>query len=371
LLGDLGADVLKIEGLEGDENRAYQPLVEGQSTSYLSVNRAKRGMTLDLKNPRGQETLHRLVEGVDVLIHNYRAGSVVGLGVAYETLIQRNPDLVYCSITGFGPQGPLSAKPGYDSVVQAFSGIMSMTGEPGRPPVRNGVAALDHGTGLMAFGGILAALHARSMGYARGQRVDVSLLQTATSFLSMFAVDWLAAGKIAQRTGSGLGNLVPYGAYRAADGFLYIGAPNPGAWGRLCEAIGRTDLMSDPRFTTNSDRLRHRDELTTVLEDHFSSAPAAEWVERLDRVNVAASVVHTVDQALSHPQVVANGMVTPCRLAEGTEIALPGVPIVFSETPGEPGGPPPRLGEHTDAILAERGFSSTEIAALREGGVIR
>ena len=129
--------------------------------------------------------------------------------------------------------------------------------------------------------------------------------------------------------------------------------------------------MSDPRFTTNSDRLRHRDELTTVLEDHFSSAPAAEWVERLDRVNVAASVVHTVDQALSHPQVVANGMVTPCRLAEGTEIALPGVPIVFSETPGEPGGPPPRLGEHTDAILAERGFSSTEIAALREGGVIR
>jgi crotonobetainyl-CoA:carnitine CoA-transferase CaiB-like acyl-CoA transferase len=371
LLSDMGADVIKIESPEGDENRRWVPMTaDGESSNFMSVNRGKRGMTLDLKSPEGKAVLRRLVERADVVIQSFRRSAARRLGVDYESLKAINPDVIVCSVNGYGGKGPLADRAGYDLMVQAFSGIMSTTGYPDRPPVRVGVSLNDMSTGMLAFGAVVSALYARRDG-AGGQHVEVSLLQTATALLGYHAVGWLQTGMLPQREGSGVWHIVPYQAFECRDGMMLVGAPNDGAYRRLCTAVGRPDLADDARFRTGPDRVTNKGALIPVLEAIFAAGDMAGWVDKLDAAGVAAAPLHTLDQAFTHPQVLANDLVQTVTRADGTEVKVLGTPFALSATPGGPAGPPPRRGEHTDAILREElGLDEAEVARLRAAGVV-
>ncbi|MCB1743992.1 MAG: CoA transferase [Gammaproteobacteria bacterium] len=371
LLADMGADVIKVESPEGDENRRWVPhMADGESSNFMSVNRGKRGITLDLKSPDGQALLRRLVEKADVVIQSFRQGTALRLGVDYESLKAINPDVIACSVNGYGGKGPLADRAGYDLMVQAFSGIMSTTGEEGRSPVRIGVSLNDMSTGLIAYGGILSALYARRDG-AGGQHVQVSLLQSAVSLLGYHGVGWLQNGVVPRPEGTGSWHLVPYQAFECRDGRFLVGAPNDGAFRRLCEVIGRQDLAADPRFRTNADRLANKAVLIELLEATFADGDRDTWVDRLDAAGVAAAPLHTVDQAMSHPQVLANDLVVDVERPDGTPLKLLGMPFALSGTPGSPSGHPPRLGEHTEEVLREvLGVDEQEIARLRAAKAI-
>lgn len=371
LLADLGATVIKVESPAGDENRTWVPITRtGDSSNYASVNRGKRSLTLNLKNARARELLLRLAEQADVLLHNYLPATAGRLGLAYETLRARNPRLVYCSITGYGEEGPLRDKPGYDLMVQAFSGVMSATGVEGGPPIRAGVSFIDMATGLSAFGAVVSALFARERG-GQGCRVRASLLETAVAMLGYHAVAWLHLGVLPTRQGSGSWHLVPYQAFMAADGHVLVGAPNDKAWRRLCRVLELEALPDDPRFRDNAARVAHRDALIPQLEDRIGTQPVAHWVERLEAAGVAVSPLHTIDQVLGHPQVRANGMVVETATDAGAPVPLVGMPFTLDAVKHAAPSAPPPLGAHTDAILKEfLACSDAEIAELRRAGAL-
>lgn len=371
LFADCGAEVIKVEDRGGDENRTWLPVVDGRGANYMSVNRGKRGITLNLKSAKGQELLAALVRRSDVLIENFPPATAQRLGLDWPRLSALNPDLVQVSITGYGSRGPMRDRPGYDNMLQAFTGMMAMTGEPDRGPARLGPSVIDLGTGAYAFAGACAALLARNEGRARGQHVEVSLLRTALAQLGYHFTAHTMAGVVPQRTGSAVWHIVPYQCFQTSDGWLLTGATNDAAWQRLCDALEAPALRDDPAYATTRGRSDRRLELVAKLEPLFLARTTAEWVARLDAAKVPCSPVQDIAQLLAHPQVAALGMVQEVPDDRGGTLRLCAPPLEFSATPTLPGSRPPDLGEHTDAVLrGVLGLDDATIAALRAEEVV-
>lgn len=371
LFADLGADVIKIEDRSGDENRNWLPVVDGRGANFMSVNRGKRGMTLNLKSPSGQRLLEKLILRADVLLENFPPETGKRLGLAWERTSAINPDLIHVSITGYGSRGPLRDRPGYDNMVQAFSGMMAMTGEHDRGPARLGPSVIDLGTGALAFAGACAALTARTQGRARGQHVEASLMQTAAAQLGYHYTAYTMARIVPQRTGSAVWHIVPYQCFQSADGWILAGATNDAAWQRMAEALGAHELAADESYATARGRSARREELVAKLEPYFLKRSTMEWANIFDAAKVPCSPVQDVAQFLSHPQMEAMGMIHELEDDRGGKLRLCAPPIEMSATPPKPGHRPPDLGEHTDEILrTELGLDDAAIEALRAEGAI-
>jgi crotonobetainyl-CoA:carnitine CoA-transferase CaiB-like acyl-CoA transferase len=366
LFADLGAEVIKIEDRDGDENRNWLPVVNGRGANFMSVNRGKRGMTLNLKSPAGQRILEALIQRADVLLENFPPATAKRLGLDWERTSSINADLIHVSITGYGSRGPLRDRPGYDNMVQAFSGMMAMTGEHDRGPARLGPSVIDLGTGALAFAGACAALLARTQGRARGQHVEASLLQTAMSQLGYHFTAYTMAAVVPERTGSAVWHIVPYQCFQTADGWILAGATNDAAWQRMATVLGAGELAADPAYATTRDRSARRLELIAKLEPYFFKRGTLEWAALFDEAKVACSPVQDIAQFLAHPQVQALGMIHEVDDGRGGMLRLCAPPIEMSATPPKPGARPPDLGEHTDDILrTELGLDDAAIAALR------
>ena len=371
LLGDMGADVLKVEGVNDlDESRTWPPHKDGESAAYLLFNRNKRGMTLDLKAPEGVEIVKKLAAQSDVVIENFRTGTMESFGLGWDVLSAINPRLIYCSISAFGRTGPRKDSAGYEALMQAFSGIMSITGEPGGAPVRAGVSFLDLSTGLFtAFGIVNALLHRERTGL--GQRVDGSLLETAVSMLAFHAEGYLLTGAIPKALGSGHPSLSPYRTFRCQDGqWIFIAAANDRFWGRLAPALDLAELATDERFARNVDRVEHRAELEGILEKTIGAMEREPLLKALEVAGVPATPVNTVDQVMEDPQTAARGMVDHVRHPVLGEIPVVSTPVKFSAMRAGVRTAAPVRSQHTDAVLNDLGYTAADIAALREKKVI-
>jgi formyl-CoA transferase len=371
LLGDLGADVVKVElpGV-GDETRRWgPPFVGGESAYFLSVNRNKRSLTLNLKDGRAREVLDRLLATADVLVENFRAGTLEALGLDYDSLKERHPGLVFCTISAFGSRGPRRDRPGYDFAIQAIGGIMSVTGEPDGEPMKVGVAIVDVTAGLYALAAILAALHARER-TGRGQRVEVSLLQAQLAWLINVGSAYLVSGERPRRYGNAHPSIVPYQLFQAADGWVAIACGNDAQYRALCQVLGAAELGADERYATNPDRVANRAELIPRLAADVATRPAAELLDALEAAGVPCAPLNTVDQALADRQVEALGAVIQAEHPTVGDLRLIRWPFELSETPAELRQPPPLLGQHTEELLAELGLSAEEIADLRRDGAV-
>ena len=376
VLADLGADVVKVEPPDGDSTRGWGPPWVGEGPSrtaayYLAVNRNKRSIRLDLKTADGADVLRRLVVGGDVLIENLRAGSLDRLGFDDETLRTLNPELIHLSISGYGTRGPAAARPGYDFVIQAVGGLMSITGDAdgdGGGPTKVGVAISDVVTGLYAAIGILAALIGR--GDAGGQRVDLSLLGSTLAVLVNQAQNAFVTGNSPGRLGNAHPNIVPYETFATADGELAVAVGSERQWPRFCEAIGLPELAADARFATNGDRVVHRSELRPLIAERLATRPTADWTAALEDAEVPYGAVADVLAAFGSPEAGALGMAAEVEHPSLGVIRQAGIPLDFATTRGSIRTAPPLLGEHTDEILDELGYSREEIDLLRETGVI-
>ena len=370
LMADNGADVIRVESTDGDLCRGFPPERGGQSTTFIGANRGKRGIALNLKMPEGRDILHRLAAKADILVQNFMPARAKGFGVDYETIRALNPEIIHVTVSGYGSEGPLKDKAGLDMMVSAYTGIMSMTGEPDRLPVRAGSPVIDMGTGLAAYGAAMTALVARMNGKG-GQAVNVSLMETALNLLAFNATNWLIEGKIGQREGSGHLHLAPYGAFRCRDGHILIGAASDSAWRRICAALDAPALAEDVRFATNADRIRNRPVLRDAIETILAMRDGADWIPRFDAAGAVAAPIHTVDQVFEQEQVKANRMIVEQTDRDGSVLRTVAPPFKLSATPPEPGPAAPHLGEHTDQVLQEElGMTADEIAALRAKGAV-
>jgi len=371
LLADLGAEVIKVEDTgSGDESRTWPPHVDGETAAYLLFNRNKRGMTLDLKSAEGVEIVKALVARADVLVENFRTGTMESFGLGYDTLAALNPRLIYCSVSAFGRTGPRKDSAGYEALLQAFSGIMSITGEPGGAPVRSAVSFLDLTTGILCTLGVCAAVIQRER-TGLGQRVDGSLLDTAVSLLAYHAEGYLLAGLVPKPLGSGHPSLSPYRNFRCRDGqWVFIAAANDRFWQRFAGAMDLQWMATDARFAVNRDRVANRAELERILEETIAGMDREPLLDRLEKAGVPATPVNTVDQVMTDPQTVERGMVQKVAHPTLGEIPVVGTPLRFSRmSPGVRKAAPLR-GEDTDAVLAECGYSAERIRALRDQKVI-
>lgn len=371
-LADLGADVWKIESPgHGDDTRIWTPPdVDGESTYFLCTNRSKRSTAVNLRHPQGQALVRSLAEKADVLVENYRLGALKKFGLDYETLSQANPGLVYCSISGYGRTGPRAAEPGYDFVIQAESGLMSITGEEKGEPMKLGVAITDLVTGMNAGQAVLAALLVRQR-TGRGQLIDLALLDGALNVLANVGMGYLAAGHIPERFGNAHPTVVPYQIVSASDGAFALAVGNDTQFASLCAALGRGELAADERYRTSRARVLNRATLLPELEKTLATDTRASWLEKIRAAGVPAGSVRTVPQALDAPEVKARGLVADTPDPRHGSLPLMRSPLALRGTPPREPVTPPRLGEHTDQILGEvLGATAEELAAWREAGAI-
>jgi len=369
-LGDLGADVIKVEAPgRGDDTRHFPPSWNDISTYYLSTNRNKRGVTLDLKTPRGQEIARTLAAESDIVIENFRRGTTERFNLGYDDLNEINPRIIYAAVSAFGSDGPDRDKAGVDLLMQAATGLMSITGEQGHPPVRAGTSLIDLTCGANAVQGILAALYVRER-TGLGQRIEVSLLGAGVSWLTYHATAYFATGEVPERMGSHHGAVAPYGAYPTKDGFLVIAVATDALWRRFCGVLGLDAEVDDPRFARNTDRLTNRAVLDELLMPVLAQKIADEWSELLSSAGVACGPVNTLDRTLSMPQVLHDELVVDLPHPRIPDFRMPGLAIKLKGTPGTIRRPPPELGQHNDEVLTELGFDRDQIENLRRGGVI-
>ena len=383
LLADLGADVIKVERPgSGDDTRAWGPPylkdAQGRDTTeaayYLSANRGKRSVTVDIGKPQGQQLVRRLAAASDVVIENYKVGQLAKYGLDYARLATDNPRLIYCSITGFGQDGPYKDRAGYDFIIQAMGGFMSITGErddlPGGGPQKAGVAVSDLMTGMYATVAILAAVAQRERTGA-GQYIDMALFDTVIAMLANMNMNFLTTGKAPGRAGNAHQNIVPYQVFAAADGHVVIAVGNDSQYAKFCEIAGRPDLAADPRFSSNAERVRNRALLVPLLEAIVRDQPAAFWTGKLEAAGVPCGPINSIAQALADPQAVARGLRIELPHPTAGTVPLVGMPIRMSASSPSYERPPPLLGEHTDEVLREvAGLHADEIAALRSRGVL-
>lgn len=354
MLGDAGADVIKVEPPWGDPSRGMGPPFWGdQGTEFLALNRNKRSIVLDLKDTADREQFLGLLPTVDVIVENYRTGVTDRLGIDYETVREINPRLIYCSISGFGRTGPRANEPAYDAIMQAFVGMMASTGSPGGDPVRANISICDISAAMYANQAILLALHAREM-TGRGQMVESSLFESQIAWLLYRAVGYYATGEApARKLGTGAPHVVPYEAYPTGDGWIIAGALNDNLFYRMMDAMGLSALSEDACFIHNSDRVANREELTRIMRERFATADTRTWVERLTAAGVPNSPLNTVEDVLNDPQTEAREMIASIPHPTLGEIRVPSIPIKFSETPGSVRRYPPLLGEHQEEVLFE------------------
>jgi crotonobetainyl-CoA:carnitine CoA-transferase CaiB-like acyl-CoA transferase len=372
LLADLGADVIKVERPGcGDDTRQWAPpaLADGRAAYFLGTNRGKRSLTVDIARPEGQEIVRQLARRADVVVENYKVGALARYGLDYASLAAFNERLVYCSISGFGQDGPYRNRPGYDYIMQGMSGLMSVTGPADGEPHKVGVAVVDLVTGLYAANAIQAALIARQTS-GRGQYIDMALFDCALAMLANINMNWLVGGTVPPRLGNAHPNIVPYQVFAAADGHFILACGNDVQFGAVCRVLGRTELAADARYARNADRVARRAELCAELALEFARAGRDHWLAALDAAGVPCGPINTVDQALSDEQARHRGMCFALRDADGVEVPMVACPIRLSQTPVSYRLPPPRLGEHGAAILAELGYDDKRIEQLRTMGVI-
>ena len=365
MLADNGADVIKIEPPAGDETRTLGPPFDDDGTAayFNAVNRGKRALTLDLAQPEGQEVLLRLLENADVLVENFVPGTMARWGLDYDaTLSKRFPRLIYCSITGFGETGPLGGMPGYDAILQAMCGLMSVNGEPESGPTRIGIPIVDHLTAYTAMSGILMALVERSISN-QGQRVEATLFNTALSLLVPHAANWMYSGRTPQLLGSAHPNISPYDKYQCQDGPIFLGILNDRQFKRFCDHVGLAGLLTDPRFTNNAARLTHRAALTAEIEAALATKDRHTLCRELMESGVPAGPINSVPEAFAQPQAASS------RVDRDGYHGV-GLPNRLSRTPGTPGRLPPHYAQHTEEILQEIGFTADDIARLQACGVL-
>lgn len=373
MLADLGAQVIKIEQpLVGDETRGWgPPFLEGTSDSayYAALNRNKKSLTLDLKMPAAKKILAELIAQADVLVENFRLGTMKKLGFSYEEVSQINSRLVYCSLTGFGSTGPYAERGGYDVIIQGMGGLMSITGEEEGQPMRVGVPIVDITTGMFGTQGVLAALYAREK-TGKGQFVETSLLESQIAWLTNVGSNYLISGKVPKRLGNMHPNITPYQPYKASDGYVIVAVGNDKLWKSFTEALGVPELSDDARFVTNALRNQNRTELNQILGKLFSQKTASEWTELMVVKGIPSGPINTMDKVFSDPQVLARDMLIQVKHPVAGEIKMAGLPIKFSQTPAKIKSHPPLLGEHTEEILEKLGYSLEDIHKLRENSVV-
>ena len=353
VLGDLGAEVIKVESPEGDETRGWgPPFAAEQSAYYLCVNRNKRSMVVDFKTEEGRDLLHELAKQSDVLVENFRPGTLRRYSLDYESVSALNPRLIYCSITGFGQTGPLRDRPGYDFMIQAMGGLISITGEPDGEPMKVGVAVADLFAGQNAVIALLAALQARTQ-TGKGQHLDISLFDSQVAMLANVASSYLISGNLPKRYGNAHANIVPYQSFQASDAWFVIAVGNDRQFEKLCEVIDKQELASDMRFHSNSGRVENREELIVLLKPIFLEKTASEWLSSLEAAQIPCGPISTLDKVFAEPQVGEREMLIEMDHPGIGNLRLVGSPLKFSDTPVDYKLPPPRLGEHTEEILKE------------------
>jgi crotonobetainyl-CoA:carnitine CoA-transferase CaiB-like acyl-CoA transferase len=371
LLGDMGADVVKIEKPRGgdDSRRMGPPFLNGESAAFLAMNRNKRSLGLDLKQAAGQDLFRRLAARADIVVENYRPGTLDELGLGYASLSAEHPELIYCSVSGFGQTGPERERGGFDLVAQGLAGLMSITGHPGQPPVKIGVPITDLNAGMFAAYGILCA-YVHRLKTGRGQWVETSLLEAGLAYTAWESAIFFATGQAPPPMGSAHRLAAPYQAFRTADGYLTLGAANQANWEKLVAVIEQPALLADPRFRDNPARTAHAVELAQALEPVFAARPTAEWLERLDAAGVPAGPIHDMAAAYAQPQVQAREMMVTLEHPLAGPVRHIGVPVKLSATPGAIRRPAPALGQHTDEVLAELGLPAGDVAELRAQRVV-
>ena len=371
LLADMGADVIKVEKFPGgDDSRSFGiPDIRGESSAFIVMNRNKRGIAVNLKQAAGQDVLRRMLATADVVTENYRKGTMEKLGLGYDELAKVNPGLIYCEISGYGRTGPYSDKPGFDLIAQGMSGLMSITGEPGQPPIKYGGPVTDVCAGVLAAMGIASAyIHRLKTG--QGQRVDTSLFEAGIIQTYWQAAYFFATGTAAPATGSANLTSAPYQAFQTSDGWVNVGAANQGNWERLIAVLNAPELGGDPRFASNASRMKHRAELVKALSPIFRRATTDKWCEKLEAAGLPVGPVLSVPEMLAHPQTVARDMVVETRHRRIGKVLALGFPLRFSQTKAEVTRSAPVLGEHTREVLAEYDYTANDIEKLIKEGAV-